>query len=59
MLIKINCSQCGKEIRIDVAKVERLEKELAQAKSDMDYYRAKLAALEVKNENNPFASLFG
>ena len=31
MLIQVPCSKCGHVIKIEVSKVERLEKELAEA----------------------------
>jgi len=55
--ITIKC-ECGKETTIDVKTIDTLRKDLATMTQDRDYYKAKLAALELKVKSNPF-SIFG
>lgn len=56
--ITIKCD-CGKETTIDVKTIDTLRGDLARMTQDRDYYRAKLAALELKVKANPFGSIFG
>ena len=55
--ITIECADCGKQTTIDVKTIDTLRKALEIMTQDRDYYRAKLAALELKA--NPFGNLFG
>lgn len=57
--ITIKCD-CGKETTIDVKTIDTLRKDLATMTQDRDYYRAKLAALELKTKcaPDPFSGLF-
>ena len=57
--ITIKCD-CGKETTIDVKTIDTLRKDLARMAQDRDYYRSKLAALElkIKSQPNEFSSLF-
>lgn len=55
--ITIKCD-CGKETTIDVKTIDTLRGDLARMTQDRDYYRAKLAALELKIKCRPDTSLF-
>ena len=59
--ITVKCADCGKETVLDIKTIDTLRGDLARMTSDRDYYRAKLAALELKIKAQPddFTSLFG
>ena len=58
-VIKIKCSKCQHETRIDVKTIDTLRTELKKVTSERDEYRAKLAALKVKFQHNPMGGIFG
>ncbi len=61
-VIKVSCPDCGKEIQINVKTIDTLKKDLASMTKDRDWYKNKLAALELMNKatpKNPFGDIFG
>ena len=60
--IIVSCPGCGKPIQIDIKTIDKLSQQVASLKADRDYYKRKLAALELMNSSdamNIFSEMFG
>lgn len=51
--IRVPCPDCGKEIQINVKTVDILKKQLEDMTKDRDWYKNKLAALELMVKSKP------
>ena len=52
-VIKLPCPHCGKEVQINVKTIDTLRKDLESMTKDRDWYKNKLAALELMVKAKP------